>query len=295
MNKLSVVINTKNAEGVLEECLKSVSFADEIVIVDMHSSDKTCEIAEKYKAKIYFFKDVGYVEPARNFAIQKASNEWVLIIDADERVPLTLKNIILKTLENPQADVYKIPRKNIIFTKWINSSGWWPDYQVRLFKKGSVFWQDKIHSKPIIKGKVKIFEPKQEYALLHLNYTTVDQYLKKIISYTLFEASKSKKLEHIDFLKAFFDEFFYRFFSEKGYLQSDIGVVLAILQSFYAFVVQLRIWEANNFKDFESSSFYLKKLESLSKDLKYWIFYVKYQNSKGFLKIFWKLRMKFKI
>ncbi len=89
--KISVLINTFNEERNIKNCLESVSWADEIIIVDMYSDDKTVDIAKNYTDKIYYFERMGYADPARQFALKKATHEWVLIVDADEMVPLELR------------------------------------------------------------------------------------------------------------------------------------------------------------------------------------------------------------
>src|SRR3989344_2370341 len=96
INKISVVINTLNEEKNIERVIKSTSWADEIIVCDMYSTDRTVEFARKSGAKIVFHKKLNYVEPARNFAISKASNEWVLILDSDEEIPSTLSEKLIR-------------------------------------------------------------------------------------------------------------------------------------------------------------------------------------------------------
>lgn len=135
MTKISVVINTLNEEDNLPRALASVKkFADEIVVVDMKSDDKTVDIAKKAGAKVYEYKRIGYVEPARNFAIGKATGKWILIIDADEQLPGSLVKELKKIVKNPSANYYRLPRKNLIFGKWVKHSRWWPDYNIRFFQ-----------------------------------------------------------------------------------------------------------------------------------------------------------------
>jgi len=167
VGKISVVINTLNEEKNLSRALTSIkNFADEIVVVDMKSDDKTQDIARKSGAKVYEHQRMGYVEPARNYAIGKASKDWILVLDADEEVPPSLEKELKKIAENADADYYRIPRKNIIFGKWVKHSRWWPDYNIRFFKKGSVSWNEIIHSVPSTTGKGLDLEPKEENALV---------------------------------------------------------------------------------------------------------------------------------
>src|SRR3989344_6147563 len=154
MGSISVVINTLNEEENLPRAISSVKgLADEIVVVDMHSEDATGDIAKKAGAKVFLHERTGYVEPARNFAISKTTGDWIFILDADEEIPDTLANRLRDISDNMhQIDFVEIPRKNIIFGKWMKESMWWPDYHIRFFKKGSVSWNEKIHSKPETKG-----------------------------------------------------------------------------------------------------------------------------------------------
>ena len=109
---ISVLINTFNEEKNIENCLKAVKWADEIIIVDMYSDDKTVEIASKYTDKIFYFKRMRYADPARQFALKNASYDWILVVDADELVPLKLKNKILEISIKNLGDVVYIPRSN---------------------------------------------------------------------------------------------------------------------------------------------------------------------------------------
>ena len=139
MGKVTAIINTLNEEKNIERVIKSVAFADEILVCDMYSDDNTAVIAKKLGAKVILHKRTGYVEPARNFAISKAENEWVLILDADEEIPNSLSDKFLDIVnKGGVATFVEIPRKNIIFGHWMKASMWWPDYHVRFFRKGEV-------------------------------------------------------------------------------------------------------------------------------------------------------------
>ena len=130
---ISVVINTFNEEKNIKGCLESVKWVDEIVVVDMYSDDRTVQIVQDYTDKIFMHKRVGHVEPARNFAISKATGDWVLVLDADERVPRSLATKLKQIVrENPHGvSAVSFPRKNVFFNKWIRHTGWWPDYKRR--------------------------------------------------------------------------------------------------------------------------------------------------------------------
>ena len=281
MAKLSVVINARNEEKNLPKAIGSVKdIAHEIVVVDMESEDGTVGVAEKLGAKIYSHKNVGYVEPARNFALRQAQGDWVLILDADEEIPLELKKHLRGVLKNASevslSDYYRIPRKNIIFGKWIRHTLWWPDYQIRFFKKGFVSWGDEIHSFPITKGKGTDFPVKESMAIIHNNYSFLDQYIERLFRYTKIQAEELMKNGYIftwtDVVKRPLNEFLRRFFEGKGYRDGVHGLILSLLQSFSEFVVYVRVWEKQGFKEAEiGKREFGRELGGVIKDVKWWI------------------------
>lgn len=302
--KLSVIINTKNASSTLEKCLQSVSFADEIIIVDMMSTDDTIKIARKYTQDIYQHEDIGYADPARNFALSKASGRWMLVVDADEEIPPKLKEAILKIIfdESHDIDVYWLPRKNMIFGKWIEKAGWWPDHQVRLFKKGMVSWQVGVHRHPDIKGNADRFPDQENMAILHHNYQTVEQFLTRLNRYTGLQAKErlavSESTPHHStqsFFTSFSKEFISRLFLKEGIDEGMHGLSLSLLQGLYEFCIDIKKWEHLGFKptknDQEKT---FQSLRAFQNDLNFWIADWKVKNSSGFNKLFWKVRRKYK-
>lgn len=262
-NKLSLVINTKNEEKNIRKCIDSAKdIVSEIIVVDMESTDETKTIAKKYDAKVFNYQDCGYVEPARNFAINKATNQWILILDADETIAKDLKTQIKNIVENDEFSIIRIPRKNIVFNKWIKHSNWWPDYQTRLFKKDSLIWTAKIHSTPkIINGKSYDMEAKEELAIIHENYQDISQYIQRLDRYTTIDAQNySQKLHITDFISRPINEFLTRFLKYQGFRDGLHGLVLAILQAFYEFVVICKVWEK---QDFTQESIKLEQVKSI--------------------------------
>ena len=302
---LSVVINTKNAAATLEKTLKSVKFADEIVVVDMKSDDKTVEIAKKYTDKIFSHKDVGYVEPARNYAIKKATGDWILIVDADEEIPQELKKAIkgiLKTsaAEESTADAYYIPRRNLIFGRAIEKTGWWPDYVLRLFKKGYVTWSDEIHSVPITRGEVKELPAVSEIAIVHHNYQHVDQYINRLNRYTTIQSEElvtdlEKDQEEVDgpyITRKFYSEFLSRFFAHRGVNDGTHGLALSLLQGLSEASVAIKAWERAGFPESnrEQEEMTVAELEQFKREMAYWIASWHVDNSTGFERLIWRVR-----
>lgn len=151
---LSVAIITKNEEAMLPDCLKSVSFADDIVVVDSGSSDRTLEIAKEFGSRVFIEEWKGY-GPQKNSAVSKCKYDWVLIIDADERIPHETKEEIQAVLKNPSASAYTFPRKNFFHGKWIRHCDWWPDETIRLVKRGGGVFERLTHEKWVTEGRVE--------------------------------------------------------------------------------------------------------------------------------------------
>lgn len=298
MQRISVVINTLNNEFDIKRTINSASWADEILVCDMHSSDKTLEIAKKLGAKAILHKRLKYVEPARNFAINKASSEWILILDPDEEINEELKNRLTKiSAGTEQIDYVRIPRKNIIFGKWIQNSGWWPDYNIRFFKKGKVSWSDKIHKQPQASGLGLDLPAEEKWAITHNHYKNVTEYLERMIRYTRVQAEELKKeglvFEWKDLIIKPFEEFLSRFFANKGYLDGIHGLVLSILQAFSQFVLYIRLWELQSFKEADLNLNDVKEVgRKTANDLDYWLKNVNLSNN-PFERFAQKLKGKF--
>lgn len=268
MGKISVVINTINEEKNLPKTLASVKdFAGEIIVVDMHSDDDTVKIAKKFGARLYKHKRTNYVEPARNFAISKAKGDWILILDADETLTKILSKRLKKIVDDSQADYYRLPRKNIIFGKWIKHSRWWPDYNIRFFKKGFVEWSEIIHSVPTTQGRGLDLPADEENAIVHYHYYSIEQYIERMNRYTGLHAEnkveEGYKFNWSDLIKKPSNEFLSRYYQGEGYKDGVHGLALAGLQSFSEMVLYLKIWQLKKFK---SSEFSLKKSVELMKD-----------------------------
>src|SRR3989344_8649892 len=184
MMKISVVISAYNEEKLIEDCLKSVAnLADEIIFVDNTSQDSTVKIARKYTDKIFIREnDPVMLNKNKNFGFTKATGEWIISLDADERITPELAREIKKVInglpsEAQAVDGFEIPRKNIIFNKWIRHSIWWPDYNLSLFRKGKGKFPEKhVHEKLKVIGEVgRLKNP-----LIHYNYQTVSQFIQKL-------------------------------------------------------------------------------------------------------------------
>ena len=171
---LSAVIITKNEEDYIAGCLETVSWVDEIIVIDDNSSDKTLEICKRHTSNIYTNKFSSFPEQ-RNFGNAKSSCGWILSIDADERISEKLKNKILEAIKNNENDVFFIPHKNLFLGKWMRHGGWSPDWHIRLFKNKGVAWSGATHEKVLLNTKAgKIHEP-----ILHLSHRNIYDQVKK--------------------------------------------------------------------------------------------------------------------
>lgn len=244
MNEISAIIVVKDNPPHLFEAISSVqNLAKEIIVADIGIHAFLLSQLKKNK-KITIIpvkKNVPYVELIREELKQYATQSYILFLDPDEIIPLPLKKLLLSVYQD--YDFIRIPRKNIIFGKWIEHSRWWPDYQVRLFRKNSVVWPKKIHSQPEVKGNGYTVEPKEEHAFIHHNYESIDEFMQKYIRYAKAEAGELISFTLPDALKKALSEFMSRYFAEAGYKDGVHGFVLAFLQTYYYFLVYVYYWE----------------------------------------------------
>lgn len=290
MSKLSVVITAYNEEKNIEDCLKSAKdLADEIVVVDNSSTDKTVEIARKFTKKIYQQEnDPTKIDIQKNFGFSKATGVWILSLDADERVTPELAKEI-KSVISSKASVsgYEIPRRNIIFGKWIQSDMWWPDYQLKLFKKGKGKYENQVHRALKVDGETQKFEN----PLIHNNYKTVSQFVSKLNTYTDIEVERfvreDYKFHFLDAVRFPVDDFVKTFFLQKGFRDGLHGLVLSILQAFYMEVVFAKLWEKHKFEEINSPDF-IKQVNQEWKvsfeKIKYWFITTVINQSKNPIK-----------
>lgn len=300
---ISLVVNTRNEESHIANCLNSAtSYVDEIVIVDMESTDRTVQIAKEFTSRIFQHPNVGYVEPARNFAIQKAAHEWILLLDADEVIPPVLGTSLKKLISDPNYTYYRLPRRNLIFGRWIKFSGWWPDYKIRLFQKNAVKWSDEIHSIPLTTGRGRDLEAKETEAIQHLHYDTITQFLTRMDRYTTIEAdariNNDQTFEWKNILASPVQEFLRRYFAWQGYRDGLHGLVLSLLQAVSMLVVELKVWESKKFAEKDSMQV-LKEATTLIKsgykDFLHWRFFIDSENKSFIKRWYFKLRGMFGI
>lgn len=253
MEKISAVIVVKGNPPYLPRTIKSIQdMVNEIVIVDIGMDEKLKNdlLADK-KIKIREIKeDVPYVELIRERTKAFASNDNVIFLDPDEVIPPALRDIIVKNIG--RYDYMRIPRKNLIFGRWIKHSRWWPDYQIRAFKKNKIKWPTIIHRQPKVQGSEYEIEAKEENAILHYNYRDLDEYMAKATRYAKHEAKEFIEEKRIltfkETMRRALNEFISRYFQAEGYKDGTQGFILAFFQMFYYFLVYFYYLELNNFE-----------------------------------------------
>ncbi len=286
---ISVVISAYNEEKNIAACIESVeSLASEVIVVDNSSKDATAMIAKKSGAKVYTQENnPKKIDLQKNYGFDKANGEWILSLDADERVTQKLSQEIKNILQQEDnVNGYLIPRKNIIFGKWIRNSIWWPDYQMRLFKKGKgKFLKASVHKQIEIKGETRYMsEP-----LTHYNYDSVSQYVSRMNNiYTEIEAdtfmSEGKKLHWTAAIQMPISDFMKTYFFQKGYRDGLHGLILSGLQAFYMFLVFAKIWERQGFYDKDSRDVLEgvdQEMKILRKNATFWMLKTMQENTKN--------------
>ncbi len=247
-NTLAVIVITRNEERNIVDCLESVRWVDEIVLVDSTSTDKTVELAKIYTKKIFVRDWTGY-GPAKNFALEQVQSDWVLWLDADERVTPELTVEIRTLLKNSSNDVrvFEVARRAYFLGKWIKHCGWYPGYVVRLFRKGSAkFNSSQVHEKLEFQG-----EPgRLKNDLLHYTDRNLFHYVEKFNRYTslaseeLYQRGKTASLYDLTVRPAFM--FFKMYFIRLGILDGMHGFILSLLSSAYVFVKYAKTWEIHH-------------------------------------------------
>ncbi|MBN1870609.1 MAG: glycosyltransferase family 2 protein [Candidatus Omnitrophica bacterium] len=243
---LSLVVITKNEQDNIEKCLESAyGWADEIVVVDDHSSDRTVELAEKYADKI-LHRRMDNEGRHRNWAYDQAKHDWVFSLDADERVTPELKEEITRTLAGTACNAFTIPRRNIIGQTWLKHGGQYPSAQLRLFSRS----RSKFHYEEAEVHPLAFFEKPEgrlKSDILHYSYRDFEHFLAKINGQTTLEAQKwvrdGRKMSLGKALWRFLDRFMRAFFRKKGHKDGFYGFMSAFFSALYQIVSYAKYWE----------------------------------------------------
>lgn len=248
MIKLSVVIITFNEEKNIERCLQSVQkVADEIVIVDSFSSDRTLEICRKYETKIYERKWQGYSH-TKNFGNQMALHDQILSIDSDEALSPELEQSILEMKSNSLGGVFSFNRKTNYCGKWIHHCGWYPDVKIRLFNRNNTRWEGEyVHEELVFDQPLSVVHLPGD--LYHYSFVSLGDHLQRVNKYSDLAASELQERHKNGLIfKMLFSppgKFFKTYFFKKGFLDGFYGLCISAISAFdvfirYAKVIQMR-------------------------------------------------------
>ena len=242
---LSVVIITKNTEKKIEDCLESIKdLADEIILLDGGSTDKTISLGKKYNAKIY--KQKG-----KNFALWRtqakgvANGEWLFYVDYDERVSEELREEIKRETQTSKFSAFDMPRKNFVFGKYLRYGGWYPDYVLRLIKKKNLLrWDGEVHEQPKINGSIG----RLKNALVHIKEENIGDMVTKTNRYATFEAKLLFDAGHPPvtwwrFMRVILQEIWHRLVIKLGVLDGPEGIIYCVYQGYSRFVTYAKLWE----------------------------------------------------
>jgi len=247
MAKISAIVITYNEAANISECLTSLKWCDEIIVVDSNSADDTVSNAGEYTQDIITVDNIPYGEK-RNIGIDKATGDWIIWLDADERISAELKDEISGIISSSSpTDAYKINRKSYFINKFIKHCGWYPDYTLRLFKKSSGirFNDSLVHEKAVYNGSTG----KLKNDILHYTDRDFEHYISKLNKYTTFSAeelsAKGRKAGFFDIIFRPAFTFFKMYFLKLGILDGYMGLVLCTLSSIHVMTKYSKLYLIN--------------------------------------------------
>jgi glycosyltransferase involved in cell wall biosynthesis len=240
---VSVVVLTKNEEDNIAQCLDSVRWADEVIVVDDLSTDKTVEIAKRYTDKL-FEKKMDVEGRHRNWAYSQARNSWVLSLDADEIVTDELRREISSVVNSNNYAAYAIPLRNYIHNYWVRYGGWYPASKVRLFQKAKFKYEEvEVHPRIIVDGKCS----RLRSDIIHNGYPDIEHFLASVNRQSTLEAVKwinaGRKMNLALAIWRCVDRFFRRFVRKKGYRDGLYGFTVAFFDSLYQILSYIKYRE----------------------------------------------------
>lgn len=241
---ISAAVLTKNEEKNIVDCIESLSWCDEIIVVDDNSEDRTKDIAEKMKARVFTHALDNNFSEQRNFALRQAQYDWILFVDADERVTPELQKEILLHVANPGNPYvgFYIQRRDILFGKRLQYGEVGNIKLLRLAKKEAGLWQGKVHERWNIKGSIGMLKN----SLIHYPHQTLTEFLQEINFYSTLRAQElyDKGIKTNGFLIILYPKakFFLGFVLKQGFRDGIAGFVFAILMSFHSFLVRGKLW-----------------------------------------------------
>ncbi|MCI0488317.1 MAG: glycosyltransferase family 2 protein [Blastocatellia bacterium] len=245
--KISATVITLNEEHNLEAALKSLHWADEIILVDSESTDRTIEIARRFTDKIFVRPWPGY-SAQKTFAAEQASYDWIFNLDADERVSDELAAELekLKQGAEPDAAGFEMPRRTFYLGRWISHSGWYPDYKLRLYNRNAGRWRgDFVHESVEVEGRVE----RLAGDILHYTVRNASDHHLRLDRYTTLAAreahTQGKRVSIASMFISPVTTFIRSYILRRGFLDGIPGLAIARFAAHYVFLKNLKLWEMN--------------------------------------------------
>jgi len=242
--RVSVVVVTLDEEERLRACLESAVWADELVVVDAESTDKTVEVAREFTDRVIVRPWPGFAAQ-KNFGLAQATGDWVLSLDADEEVPRELRDEILATVagEAPCAG-YRIPRRNVMWGRSMRHGGLYPDWQLRLFQRGrGRFVERAVHESVEVTGRVG----RLQAPLVHRSYRDLAHFVARADRYSTLAAEdwvrSGRRARVGDLVLRPAGRFLSMYVARGGFLDGWRGFLLAVLYAYYVFIRSAKVWE----------------------------------------------------
>lgn len=255
-HKISVIIVTLNCEDLLEDCLASVSWADEIVAVDLGSSDGTLEIGRQHGVRIERHEPVPAASLIRGEIMDLACYDWVLQIDPDERVSPGLARFLMEFVASPASQdigCVEMPRQNIVFNTWLRRGDWWPDRQGRFGRKGRIFYPSAIHhAGSSVDSRTVVMDPDPELAIIHYSVPSMEKVYERLLRYAKRHAvefhAQGRRFSILHLCVGPAWAFVLDFIGKKGFLDGRAGFVYSFIWKFlYTAIIMLNIWELEGY------------------------------------------------
>lgn len=241
---VSCILIVKDEERNIGACLDSLSWADEIIVVDSGSADRTAAICSRYPKVVYRDCPWEGFGPQKNRALGLATRDWVFSIDADERVTPELASEIISTVRAPRFDAYRVKRKNIYRGTWVRRSGWWPDEVLRLFRRGAARFDDRIvHESVLFGGQTGTLDN----PLLHHSYTEAGDFISRVDRYSALGArllyERGKRAGTLNILARTFFVFLRSYVLKLGFLDGRAGLLIAFSTAEVTFYKYMKLAE----------------------------------------------------
>ena len=241
---ISVYVLTYNNRGTIEQCLKSLGWAEELVVVDSFSTDGTYEICQRYTDKTYQREWTDHRDQYQ-YAANQTTHNWIMFVDADEEIPPELVEEIKKGLEERKNDVdgFIAYRRTYYLGRWIRFGGWYPDYEVRLYRRDKGRWEGGLHAKIVVDGRVDSL--KNQY--LHYTYRNISDQIQTIDKYSqiaaedMIESGEKFSLFRLLFHPPF--RFIKEYLFKSGFRDGLPGLIIIVSTMFYVFIKYAKLWE----------------------------------------------------